>query len=125
MEEGALGKKINSRSIIWNYFNLKLDDNGYIRKDLEDRPVCRTCKQSVSVKNGNTSYLFTHLHDHHTRLYAEATSLLAQERQEGLSQSSISSRVAQEKEPVQLTYAKSIDHAKQYPPNSPEAQELN
>ena len=41
MEEGALGKKINSRSIIWNYFGLKLDDKGYIIKDLEDRPVCR------------------------------------------------------------------------------------
>ena len=122
MEAGALGKKINSRSIIWNYFSLKLDDKGYIIKDLEDRPVCRTCKRSVSAKNGNTSNLFTHLRDHHGRLYAEATVLLAQERQESLSQSS---SAAQGKEPVQLTLAESIDRAKQFPPNSPQAQELN
>ena len=30
-------------------------------RDLEDRPVCITCKQSVSVKNGYTSKLFTRL----------------------------------------------------------------
>ena len=33
--------------------------------------------------------------------------------------------MAQEKEPVQLTLAESIDHAKQFPPNSPQTQELN
>ena len=109
MEEDALGKKINSRSVIWNYFGLKLDDKGYIRKDLEDRPVCRTCKRSILVKNGNTSNLFTHLRDHHARLYAEATSLFAQEDS---SHSSMSLCAAKEKEPVQLTLAESIDRSK-------------
>ena len=32
MEDNELGKKINSRSVIWNYFGLKLDKNGYIYK---------------------------------------------------------------------------------------------
>ena len=125
MEEDALGKKINSRSIIWNYFELKLDEKGYIRKDLEDRPVCRTCKRSVSAKNGNTSNLFTHLRDHHARLYADATSLFAQERQDSSSQSPTSSRGTQEKEAIQLTLVEAIDRAKQYPHNSPQALELN
>ena len=30
-------------------------------RDLEDRPVCITCKQTFLVKNGYTSKLFTHL----------------------------------------------------------------
>ena len=46
--------------------------DGYIRKDLEDR------QQSVSAKNGNTSNLFTHLCNHHTRLHVETVSLHGQ-----------------------------------------------
>ena len=34
MDEDMLGKEIHSRIVIWNYFGLKLDENGYIRKDL-------------------------------------------------------------------------------------------
>ena len=124
MDEDTFGKKINSRSVIWNYFGLKLNENGYIRKDLEDRPVCRTCKRSISAKNGNTSNLFTHLH--HSRLYTEASSLLSWERQQGTLQSStLSTSSIQEKDPTQLTLAESINRARQYPPNSSQAHEIN
>ena len=117
-----LGKKINSRSVIWNYFGLKLDENGYIRKKLEDRPVCRTCKQNVSAKNGNTSNLFTHSCEQHSRLYTEASSLLAREQQQGTSQSStLLTSSIQEKDPTQLTLVESINRAWQYLPNSSQA----
>ena len=82
-----LGKKTNSRSVIWNCFGLKLDENGYIWKYLQDKPVCRTCRRNVSAKNGNTSNLFTHLHDHHSCLYVEASSLVERERMEDLKSS--------------------------------------
>ena len=56
------------------------------------------------MKNGNTSNLFTHLRDHHSRLYTEAT---AQERQPGepaSSQLSTSSTLGvQGKDPTLLT----------------------
>ena len=45
--------------------------------------------------------------------------------EEGLSQLSTSSRVVEEKEPVQLTLLESIDCTRQYPPSSSQAQELN
>ena len=47
----------NAKSIVWNYFGLKVDGNGIILKEHENRPVCRTCNKSVLCKGGNTSNL--------------------------------------------------------------------
>lgn len=64
----TLGRKSN---VIWNYFGLKLDDDG--KPINEDRPIYQKCKISVSTKRGNTSNMFYHLQDHQSRLYKEAS----------------------------------------------------
>ena len=69
--DDALGRKTNTRSVIWNYFGLKLDGDG--KPINEDKPVCQKCKVSISTKRGNTSNMFHHLRDHHPRLYKEGS----------------------------------------------------
>ena len=54
-----LGKKTNSRSVIWNCFGLKLDENRHIRKYLLDKPVCRTCRRSVLQRMGIPTTCFS------------------------------------------------------------------
>ncbi len=66
-------KKPNTKSIVWNYFGLQVDEDGKILPQEEDKPVCRACKKAVPAKGGNTTNLLTHLRDHHPELYAEAT----------------------------------------------------
>ena len=67
-----LVKKKNSKSIVWDYFGLKAEDDGSVLKDNEARPVCRTCYKQIMCKGGNTSNLFSHLRDKHPALYKEA-----------------------------------------------------
>ena len=67
-----LVKKKNSKSIVWDYFGLKAEDDGLVLKDNEARPVCRTCYKQIMCKGGNTSNLFSHLRDKHPALYKEA-----------------------------------------------------
>ena len=52
--------------------------DSHIMKDLEDRLVYGTCKQSFTVKNADTSNLFTRLCSHHTCLHVETIPLLVQ-----------------------------------------------
>ena len=59
--------------MVWNYFGLRVNENGVVLQEMEDEPVCRTCKKSVRAKSGNTSNLLAHLWDHHADLYAEAS----------------------------------------------------
>jgi len=41
-EDDKLSKKINPRSIMWNYFGLKLDENRFT--------VCRTCNEAFQQR---------------------------------------------------------------------------
>ena len=63
---------VNSKSIVWNYFGLKVNEFGIALPEEEERPICRTCKKAVPAKGGNTSNLLTYLRDHHPDLHAEA-----------------------------------------------------
>jgi len=67
-----LVKKKNSKSIIWDYFGLKAEDDGSVLKDNEACPVCRMCYKKIMCKGCNTSNLFSHLREKHPVLYKEA-----------------------------------------------------
>ena len=108
--DDALGKKTNTRSVIWNYFGLNLDGDG--KPINEDKPVCQKCKVSISVKRSNTSNMFHHLQDHHPCLYKEAS--MHQE----LGNKTIESTSGIDTS-TQLTITD------RYPSQSPQAQELN
>ena len=73
MAEQNLLKMKGSKSVVWNYFGLQANENGVVLQEVEDEPMCRTCKKSVRAKSGNTSNLLAHLRDHHADLYAEAS----------------------------------------------------
>ena len=54
MEEsdGDLVKKPGTKSLVWDYFGVKVDTNG---KPIDNtRAVCRSCRQTVLAKSGNT-----------------------------------------------------------------------
>ena len=108
--------KSNSRSVIWNYFGLRLDADGKLIN--EEKQVCRKCKVSVSAKCGNTSNMFHHLWDHHPRLYKEASTHQELGKKTTESTSGIDGS-------TQLTITETIDRTTKYPSQSPQAQELN
>lgn len=105
--EERLVKKPNTKSIVWNYFGLKANENNIPLPEEEEKPVCRTCKKGVPAKGGNTSNLLTHLRDHHPDLHAEA-----------VPHTSHSAR-------CQPTLQEVVDKSKKYDPKSSRAQELN
>ena len=37
----------------------------------ENKPICQLCQQTIAVKGGNTSNLFSHLKNHHPKKYSE------------------------------------------------------
>ena len=65
--------KKNTKSVVWNYFGIKADENGVQIPGEESRPICRTCHKTVVSKGGNTTNVFVHLRDGHPTLYKEAT----------------------------------------------------
>ena len=71
MEEsdGDLVKKPGTKSLVWDYFGVKVDTNG---KPIDNtRAVCRSCRQTVLAKSGNTSNLMAHLRVNHSRIHSE------------------------------------------------------
>lgn len=103
-----LVKKPNTKSIVWNYFGLPVDDHN------TDKPVCRLCKMPVPAKRSNTSNLFRHLQDHHHDVYAQldpATTV----RKAHLSQ----------RDSSQITIVESICKTRPYDSGSKRAKELN
>ena len=64
-----LVKKKDTKSVVWNYFGIKADENGVQIPGEESR----TCHKTVLCKGGNTTNLFVHLRDGHPALYKEAT----------------------------------------------------
>ena len=67
-----LVKKKNTKSVVWNYFGIKADENGVQIPGEDTRPICRTCHKAVLSKGGNTANLFVHLRDGNPALYKEA-----------------------------------------------------
>ena len=63
-------QKPNMTSSIWNYFGVKADDSNVPIPDELEKPVCKLCNKSVSVKQSNTTNLHTHLKDNHPDAYA-------------------------------------------------------
>ena len=58
--------------IIWKYFNgLQVNEN--VLQEMEDEPMCGACKKRIRTESGNTSNLLSHLRDHHSDLYMEAS----------------------------------------------------
>ena len=108
-----LVKKKNTKSIVWNYFGIKADENGVQIPGEESRPICRTCHKTVLSKGGNTSNLFVHLRDGHPALYKEATKTQAKPSK------------GKEKEGRQPTLEATMERGSYYDPRSKQAQELD
>ena len=45
-----LVKKKNTKSVVWNYFGIKADENGVQIPGEDTRPICRTC---LHLRDGN------------------------------------------------------------------------
>ena len=107
--------------MVWDYFGLKTNDNGSIIVSEEQRPVCRTCYKSISVKGGNTTNLMAHLKEHHPELYVEA--LESQKSKEGSSAKKITKPA--ETGTKQPTIVDLVEASKKFSSGSPQALELN
>ena len=105
----TLAKKKKTESKAWIYFGLRVDENGQVIEANQHHPVCRTCGAVVRAKDGNTSNLFQHLHDHHAYLFAT----ISTECHSGTC----------ERTKTQLTLESSIVRATKYPRGSPQAKE--
>ena len=57
-------------SVVWDYFG--------VEKDKEDSIICRSCRRSVTAKNGNTSNLLAHLKTNHASIYQECRQAMEQ-----------------------------------------------
>ena len=64
-----LTDKRNSTAKVWKYFGLQLDENG--KASDVNNPMCHLCSMPVSVKNSNTSNLYSHLMKQHPEQYEE------------------------------------------------------
>ena len=80
--EGAnLARKKHAKSVVWDYFGIRVGEDGLPVPGEdglpvpgeEQKPVCRSCGKVVLAKGGNTTNLLTHLRDHHPQLHVEAT----------------------------------------------------
>ena len=67
--DGNLVKKPGSKSLVSDYFGVRVDING---KPIDNtRVVCRSCRQTVLAKSGNTSNFMAHLRVNHSRIHSE------------------------------------------------------
>ena len=61
--------KPNGKSKLWNYFGLRADEEG---KAIDDgKVVCKLCRVTVVVRNGNTSNLKSHLRYNHKAVHSQ------------------------------------------------------
>ena len=67
--EVPLVNKHNTKSSIWKYFGFVPDDNG--KPSNTDKPQCKVCLATVTMKTGNTTNLHVHLRQKHPQLYTE------------------------------------------------------
>ena len=69
LQEVELVKKTKSKSVVWTLFGFKADSRG--QPIDENKPICQLCQQTIAVKGGNTSNLFSHLKHHHPKKYSK------------------------------------------------------
>ena len=78
-------------SPVWDYFGLRVDDEGKVIDD--GVTVCRRCNSNVRASGGNTSNLLSHLRTHHPSQYTQvlqAQKAKAKENDKSLNASSSS-----------------------------------
>ena len=68
---GSLGRKKNAKSVVWDYFGIRLEHGGLPIRGEEQKLICRSCGKVVLAKGGNTTNLLTHLKDHHPQLHVQ------------------------------------------------------
>ena len=56
-------------SPVWDYFGLRVDDEGKVIDD--GVAVCQRCNSNVRASDGNTSNLLSHLRTHHPSQYTQ------------------------------------------------------
>ena len=110
-EAVSLVRKPNTKSVVWNYFGVPVDDRN--NPTNFDKPVCRICKTTVPAKRSNTSNLFRHLQDHHIDVYSQ------------LDPATIVRKSRLSQRDSQITIAESFSRTKQYDRGSKRAKELN
>jgi len=117
-------KKKNAKSIVWDYFGLRAEEDGTVKKTNELRPVCRKCYKHILCKGGNTSNLFSHLRDKHPALYKEANKSKGTVTVAASPSAPSSSRSDVATSGTQETLPSAIKRHQSYSSDSPRAQQL-
>ena len=66
-----LVKRPNATSMVWNYFNLEVNEQGTPKPGKDTTPVCQSFRKDVPAKGVNIRKLTAHLKEHHTGLFVE------------------------------------------------------
>ena len=114
----TLVRKPGTRSVVWDYFGLEVDECGKLREETASFPLCRTCGKKISAKGGNTTNLLAHLRDNHPTLYVQAERKVARKKP-------IHDSSEDEQQQVQLTLAETLERSKMFSPDSSAAREIN
>ena len=67
---GELLGKTGTKSVAWDYFGLAKGADGRAVND--GTAICHLCQKCALAKHGNTSNLFSHLKNNHSKVYKEA-----------------------------------------------------
>lgn len=111
----GLTRKKNAKSVVWDYFGIRVGEDGLPVPGEEQKPVCRSCGKVVLAKGGNTTnLLLTHLRDHHPQLHVEATRVLSR-----------NPVVAEAGKKCQASLDEVVEKSRRYEPKSPRTLELN
>ena len=105
----GLTQKKNAKSVVWDYFGIRVGEDGLPVPGEEQKPVCRSCGKAVLAKGGNTTNLLTHLRDHHPQLHVEATRVLSR-----------NPVVAEAGKKRQASLDEVVEKSRRYDPKSPE-----
>jgi len=75
MSDSELVPKIGMKSVVWEYFGL---EHGVEGRPIDDGSVvCRSCRQRVLARNGNTSNLLAHLKANHAKIHSEVKAAMS------------------------------------------------
>ena len=113
--EGAnIARKKYPKSVVWDYFGIRVGEDSLTVHGEEQEPVCRSCGKVVLAKGGNTTNLLTHLRDHHPQLHVETTRAL-----------SGNPAVAEAGKKCQASLVEVVEKSRRYNLKSSRAHELN
>ena len=82
----VLVTKPHTTDKVWAHFGLNGNKDGLPDSAEIENPICHHCHKTVSVKQSNTTILFTHLQDNHLEIYAELAATKKQTNQPILAQ---------------------------------------